>query len=89
MVRLRALETVQEQETRRKSNCLQMMQGRISESSEDREQRLEYYKSAASCTLGSMSVTCQFSSAMKLNGETPGFLLQWWEGAFACVKEST
>ncbi|GFW17369.1 hypothetical protein TNCV_3905791 [Trichonephila clavipes] len=39
MARLRAFETVQE--PRRKSNCLQIMQGRISETFEDREGRLE------------------------------------------------
>ncbi|GFT65253.1 helitron_like_N domain-containing protein [Trichonephila clavipes] len=92
MKRLRALETVQEQETR-KSNCLQMMQGRISESAEDHEERPECqrnvthpskmaiwndkenaaysynpsidYKSDASCSLGPMSITCKFCSAMK------------------------
>ncbi|GFV00553.1 ATP-dependent DNA helicase PIF1 [Trichonephila clavipes] len=97
MARLRALETVQEEETRR-SNCLQM-QGRISESAEDQEERLECqrnviypskmaiwkdkenaaysyspsidYKSDASCTLGPMSITCQFCSAMKFKGEAP------------------
>ncbi|GFY48406.1 hypothetical protein TNIN_90461 [Trichonephila inaurata madagascariensis] len=42
MARLRALETVQEQETRRKSNCLQILRGRISETAEDREERLEF-----------------------------------------------
>ncbi|GFT29865.1 p87 vp80 [Trichonephila clavipes] len=99
MTRLRALETVQELETR-KSNCLQMMQGRISESAEDQEERLECqrnvthpskmaiwkdkenaadsfnpsidYKSDASCTLGPISITCQFCSTMKFKGETPG-----------------
>ncbi|GFX61503.1 helitron_like_N domain-containing protein [Trichonephila clavipes] len=30
------------------------------------------YKSDASCTLGSMSITCQFCSATKFKGETPG-----------------
>ncbi|GFS90549.1 hypothetical protein TNCV_4097481 [Trichonephila clavipes] len=30
--------------TRRKSNCLQMMQGKISETAEDREGRLEYQR---------------------------------------------
>ncbi|GFT13828.1 helitron_like_N domain-containing protein [Trichonephila clavipes] len=70
-----------------------MMQGRISESAEDHEERPECqremshilqkwlfgmkenaaysynpsidYKSDASCTLGPMSITCQFCSAMK------------------------
>ncbi|GFT44585.1 hypothetical protein TNCV_2808201 [Trichonephila clavipes] len=46
MKRLRALETVQEQETR-KSNYLQMMQGRISESAEDHEERLECQRNVA------------------------------------------
>ncbi|GFX34780.1 ATP-dependent DNA helicase PIF1 [Trichonephila clavipes] len=77
-----------------------MMQGRISESAEDQEERLECqrnvthtskmaiwkdkenfaysynpsidYKSDASCTLGHMPITCQFCSAMKFKGETPG-----------------
>ncbi|GFR12144.1 ATP-dependent DNA helicase [Trichonephila clavata] len=30
------------------------------------------YKSDASCILGSMSITCQFCSAMKFKGEAPG-----------------
>ncbi|GFU68439.1 helitron_like_N domain-containing protein [Trichonephila clavipes] len=30
------------------------------------------YKSDASCTLGLMSITCQFYSAMKFEDETPG-----------------
>ncbi|GFX80533.1 ATP-dependent DNA helicase PIF1 [Trichonephila clavipes] len=30
------------------------------------------YKSDASCFLGPMSITCQFCSAMKFKGETPG-----------------
>ncbi|GFY76873.1 helitron_like_N domain-containing protein [Trichonephila inaurata madagascariensis] len=30
------------------------------------------YKSDASCNLGSMSITCQFCSAMMFKGETPG-----------------
>ncbi|GFW43563.1 ATP-dependent DNA helicase PIF1 [Trichonephila clavipes] len=87
-------------ERTRKSNCLQMMQGGIFESSEDQEERLECQrnvthpskmaiwkdkenaaysynpsidnKSDASSTLGPMSITCQFYSAMKFNGETPG-----------------
>ncbi|GFW32571.1 hypothetical protein TNCV_565171 [Trichonephila clavipes] len=41
MARLRAFDIVQEQESRRKSNCLQIMQGRISETAQDREERLE------------------------------------------------
>ncbi|GFW77090.1 hypothetical protein TNCV_2725201 [Trichonephila clavipes] len=41
MTCLTALETMQEQETRKKSYCLQKMQGRISETFEYREERLE------------------------------------------------
>ncbi|GFY62928.1 hypothetical protein TNIN_164621 [Trichonephila inaurata madagascariensis] len=33
------------------------------------------YKSDASCTLVSMSITCQFCSAMKFKGETPGLYM--------------
>ncbi|GFT56568.1 hypothetical protein TNCV_4056641 [Trichonephila clavipes] len=46
MKRLRALETVQEQETR-KLNCLQMMQGRISKSAEDHEEKPECQRSVS------------------------------------------
>ncbi|GFX45664.1 integrase catalytic domain-containing protein [Trichonephila clavipes] len=46
----RALETVQEQEPRRKSNCLQMMERRISETAEDREGRLESQRNVTRST---------------------------------------
>ncbi|GFW63833.1 hypothetical protein TNCV_3744371 [Trichonephila clavipes] len=44
MRRKRENEAPLEQESRRKSNCLQMMQGKISESTEDREGRFEYQR---------------------------------------------
>ncbi|GFY74991.1 hypothetical protein TNIN_447291 [Trichonephila inaurata madagascariensis] len=40
-LRTACLNETEQEETISKSNCLQMMQGRISETAEDREERLE------------------------------------------------
>ncbi|GFR31361.1 hypothetical protein TNCT_598071 [Trichonephila clavata] len=44
----KASETLQDQETRRKSNSLQMMQTRISETAQNREMRLECQRNITS-----------------------------------------